>query len=219
MITPTVPPQNHVTITSLPCHHHISTTLPPPPPPPYHYQISTASSGLLSPASRLEGRTPSRVVTSEAQTVEQRTFSMPYPHPALQETDYGELGMGSVAAVTGGSAGVTEGQAARRRSRGGAAGSGPYISRQVPSALIFGSFFLSPNKGANGRHDAPNLRQLAVAADGAVGVEVEGHQVFWTCDDKPSISVLTTVPPHTGSLGVSTRTKAGLVTEDDPLPF
>ncbi|KAI4879425.1 hypothetical protein NFI96_002475 [Prochilodus magdalenae] len=58
-----------------------------------------------------------------------------------------------------------------------------------------------------------------VPADGAVGVEVEGHQVFWTCDDKPSILVLTTVPPHTDSLGVSTKTKAGLVTEDDPLPF
>ncbi|KAI4905204.1 hypothetical protein NFI96_011036 [Prochilodus magdalenae] len=59
----------------------------------------------------------------------------------------------------------------------------------------------------------------AVPADGAVGVEVEGHQAFWTCDHKPFISVLTTVPPHTDSLGVSTKTKAGLVTEDDPLPF
>ncbi|KAI4873699.1 hypothetical protein NFI96_005159 [Prochilodus magdalenae] len=58
-----------------------------------------------------------------------------------------------------------------------------------------------------------------VPADGAVGVEVEGHQAFWTCDNKPFISVLTTVPPHTDSLGVSTKTKAGLVTEDDPLPF
>ncbi|KAI4883865.1 hypothetical protein NFI96_020329, partial [Prochilodus magdalenae] len=60
-----------------------------------------------------------------------------------------------------------------------------------------------------------------VPADGAVGVEVEGHQVFWTCelDAGPSILVLTTVPPHTDSLGVSTKTKAGLVTEDDPLPF
>ncbi|KAI4905020.1 hypothetical protein NFI96_020178, partial [Prochilodus magdalenae] len=58
-----------------------------------------------------------------------------------------------------------------------------------------------------------------VPADGAVGVEVEGHQVFWTCDHKPFILVLTTVPPHTDSLGVSTKTKAGLVTEDDPLPF
>ncbi|KAI4888209.1 hypothetical protein NFI96_002798 [Prochilodus magdalenae] len=58
-----------------------------------------------------------------------------------------------------------------------------------------------------------------VPADGAVGVEVEGCQAFWTCDTKPSISVLTTVPPHTDSLGVSTKTKAGLVTEDDPLPF
>ncbi|KAI4893392.1 hypothetical protein NFI96_007224 [Prochilodus magdalenae] len=58
-----------------------------------------------------------------------------------------------------------------------------------------------------------------VPADGAVGVEVEGHQAFWTCDDRPFILVLTTVPPHTDSLGVSTKTKAGLVTEDDPLPF
>ncbi|KAI4894122.1 hypothetical protein NFI96_028743, partial [Prochilodus magdalenae] len=48
-------------------------------------------------------------------------------------------------------------------------------------------------------------------ADGAVGVEVEGHQAFWTCDTKPFILVLTTVPPHTGSLGVSTKTKAGLI--------
>ncbi|KAI4900480.1 hypothetical protein NFI96_003965 [Prochilodus magdalenae] len=59
-----------------------------------------------------------------------------------------------------------------------------------------------------------------VPGDGAVGVEVEGHQTFWTnCLDKPSILVLTTVPPHTDSLGVSTKTKARLVTEDDPLPF
>ncbi|KAI4889651.1 hypothetical protein NFI96_031488 [Prochilodus magdalenae] len=58
-----------------------------------------------------------------------------------------------------------------------------------------------------------------VPADGAVGVEVEGHQAFWTCDDKLFVLVLTTVPPHTDSLGVSTKTKAGLVTEDDPLPF
>ncbi|KAI4883790.1 hypothetical protein NFI96_008549 [Prochilodus magdalenae] len=58
-----------------------------------------------------------------------------------------------------------------------------------------------------------------VPADGAVGVEVEGHQAFWTCDNTPFILVLTTVPPHTDSLGVSTKTKAGLVTEDDPLPF
>ncbi|KAI4873293.1 hypothetical protein NFI96_030091, partial [Prochilodus magdalenae] len=38
-------------------------------------------------------------------------------------------------------------------------------------------------------------------------------------NNKPFILVLTTVPPHTDSLGVSTKTKAGLVTEDDPLPF
>ncbi|KAI4871583.1 hypothetical protein NFI96_033666 [Prochilodus magdalenae] len=49
-----------------------------------------------------------------------------------------------------------------------------------------------------------------VPADGAVGVEVEGHQAFWTCDYTPFILVLTTVPPHTDSLGVSTKTKAGL---------
>ncbi|KAI4879525.1 hypothetical protein NFI96_001770 [Prochilodus magdalenae] len=54
---------------------------------------------------------------------------------------------------------------------------------------------------------------------GGVEVEVEGHQAFWTCDNKSSILVLTMVPPHTDSLGVSTETKAGLVTEDDPLPF
>ncbi|KAI4904410.1 hypothetical protein NFI96_007500 [Prochilodus magdalenae] len=58
-----------------------------------------------------------------------------------------------------------------------------------------------------------------VPADGAVGVEVEGHQAFWTCDNKPFILVLTTVPPPTDSLVASTKTKAGLVTEDDPLPF
>ncbi|KAI4891619.1 hypothetical protein NFI96_006370 [Prochilodus magdalenae] len=67
--------------------------------------------------------------------------------------------------------------------------------------------------------DPTENKNLAVPADGAVGVEVEGHQAFWTCDDTPSILVLTTVPPHTDSLGVSTKTKAGLVTEDDPLPF
>ncbi|KAI4874591.1 hypothetical protein NFI96_000028 [Prochilodus magdalenae] len=49
-----------------------------------------------------------------------------------------------------------------------------------------------------------------VPADGAVGVEVEGHQAFWTCDNKPFILVLTTVPPPTGSLGVSTKIKTGL---------
>ncbi|KAI4883660.1 hypothetical protein NFI96_010176 [Prochilodus magdalenae] len=63
-----------------------------------------------------------------------------------------------------------------------------------------------------------------VPADGAVGVEVEGHQVFWTCNNKPFILVLTTVPPHTDSLGVSTKTKAGLVVykekdSDSPLQF
>ncbi|KAI4877232.1 hypothetical protein NFI96_015054, partial [Prochilodus magdalenae] len=60
---------------------------------------------------------------------------------------------------------------------------------------------------------------VVVPADGAVGVEVEGHQVFWTRDNKLFLLMLTTVPPHTDSLGVSTKTKAGLVTEDDPLPF
>ncbi|KAI4896857.1 hypothetical protein NFI96_016909, partial [Prochilodus magdalenae] len=56
-------------------------------------------------------------------------------------------------------------------------------------------------------------------ADGAVGVEVGRHQAFRTCDNKPFVLVLTTVPPHTDSLGVSTKTKAGLVTEDDLLSF
>ncbi|KAI4892675.1 hypothetical protein NFI96_028024, partial [Prochilodus magdalenae] len=51
-----------------------------------------------------------------------------------------------------------------------------------------------------------------VPADGAVGVELEGHQALSTL-------VLTTVPPHTDSLVISTKTKAGPVTEDDPLPF
>ncbi|KAI4889276.1 hypothetical protein NFI96_025929 [Prochilodus magdalenae] len=52
-----------------------------------------------------------------------------------------------------------------------------------------------------------------VPADGAIGVEVEGHQAFWTCDYTPFILVLTTVPPHTDSLVVSTKTKAGHITE------
>ncbi|KAI4901918.1 hypothetical protein NFI96_000570 [Prochilodus magdalenae] len=41
-----------------------------------------------------------------------------------------------------------------------------------------------------------------VPADGAVGVEVEGHQAFWTCDSKPFILVLIMVPPH---MDLSTR--------------
>ncbi|KAI4880557.1 hypothetical protein NFI96_005833, partial [Prochilodus magdalenae] len=53
-----------------------------------------------------------------------------------------------------------------------------------------------------------------VPADGAVGVEVEGHQTFWTCDKRLFISVLTTVPPPTDSLVVSSKTKVGLITED-----
>ena len=38
------------------------------------------------------------------------------------------------------------------------------------------------------------------------------------CDNK-QLLVLTTVPPQMGLLVISTKTKAGLVTEDDPLPF
>ncbi|KAI4890907.1 hypothetical protein NFI96_017285 [Prochilodus magdalenae] len=72
--------------------------------------------------------------------------------------------------------------------------------------------------GACLRVTGAHLRE-AVPADGAVGVEVEGHQAFWMCDTKRFILVLTTVPPPTDLLGVSTKTKAGLVTEDDPLPF
>ncbi|KAI4893652.1 hypothetical protein NFI96_010321 [Prochilodus magdalenae] len=58
-----------------------------------------------------------------------------------------------------------------------------------------------------------------VPADCAVGVEVERHQAFWTCHNKPFILALTMGPPHTDSLVVSTKTKAGLITEDDLLPF
>ncbi|KAI4873704.1 hypothetical protein NFI96_023390 [Prochilodus magdalenae] len=82
----------------------------------------------------------------------------------------------------------------------------------------------SPRSLRAQRHtDVPKTAKLehphTVPADGAVGVEVEGHQAFWTYDNTPFILVLTKVPPHTDSLGVSTKTKAGLVTEDDPLPF
>ncbi|KAI4891462.1 hypothetical protein NFI96_012354 [Prochilodus magdalenae] len=56
-----------------------------------------------------------------------------------------------------------------------------------------------------------------VPADGAVGVEVEGHQAFWLCENKPFISMLTTVPPHTDSLGISTKTKAALCRENQRL--
>ncbi|KAI4893500.1 hypothetical protein NFI96_006726 [Prochilodus magdalenae] len=93
-----------------------------------------------------------------------------------------------------------------------------FSCRQGQTDLLFGTL------GEGPKHN-PGLKMLkleyphTVPADGVVGVEVEGHQVFWTCDNKPSILVLTTVPPHTDSLGVSTETKAGLVTEDDPLPF
>ncbi|KAI4878227.1 hypothetical protein NFI96_023721 [Prochilodus magdalenae] len=75
-----------------------------------------------------------------------------------------------------------------------------------------------PRIGPSGATSGTNVLQSdyqlkhphTVPADGAVGVEVEGHQAFWTCDNKPFILVLTTVPPHTDSLGVSTETKAGL---------
>ncbi|KAI4902806.1 hypothetical protein NFI96_007461, partial [Prochilodus magdalenae] len=66
-------------------------------------------------------------------------------------------------------------------------------------------------KSATGRLKGGILEHPhTVPAEGAVGVDVEGHQVFWTCDDKPSILVLTTVPPHTNSLGVSTKTLKSL---------
>ncbi|KAI4898911.1 hypothetical protein NFI96_005521 [Prochilodus magdalenae] len=86
-----------------------------------------------------------------------------------------------------------------------------------------GETYQSSGKPAQVPPSLPAIQVLehphTVPADGAVGVEVEGHQAFWTCDDKPFILVPTTVPPHTDSLGVSTKTKAGLVTEDDPPPF
>ncbi|KAI4873130.1 hypothetical protein NFI96_030509 [Prochilodus magdalenae] len=66
--------------------------------------------------------------------------------------------------------------------------------------------------------EADQNYQNYILRDGAVGWRWR-HQVFWTCHNRPFILVLTTVPPHTDSLGVSTKTKAGLVTEDDPLPF
>ncbi|KAI4879290.1 hypothetical protein NFI96_006051, partial [Prochilodus magdalenae] len=78
---------------------------------------------------------------------------------------------------------------------------------------------ISQKKLTSGYFSLTSPKKPNVPADGAVGVEVEGHQAFWTCDTKPFILVLTTEPPHTDSLGVSTKTKAGLVTEDDPLPF
>ncbi|KAI4882249.1 hypothetical protein NFI96_020068, partial [Prochilodus magdalenae] len=78
-------------------------------------------------------------------------------------------------------------------------------------ALAFTCLAVRPSEVSKCTVTCPQLEHPhTVPADGAVGVEVEGHQAFWTCDDKPLISVLTTVPPHTDSLGVSTKTKAGL---------
>ncbi|KAI4880434.1 hypothetical protein NFI96_018414 [Prochilodus magdalenae] len=87
-----------------------------------------------------------------------------------------------------------------------------WVVLSPPSRKGLGSM---PQPGIGGpfcveRHVLPLEHPHTVPADGAGGVEVEGHQVFWTCDSKPFISVLTTVPPHTDSLGVSTKTKAGL---------
>ncbi|KAI4893847.1 hypothetical protein NFI96_016935 [Prochilodus magdalenae] len=53
--------------------------------------------------------------------------------------------------------------------------------------------------------------------DLAAWMEMEGHQAFWTCDNKPLILTLATVPPHTDSLVVSTKTKAGLVYHSESL--
>ncbi|KAI4900990.1 hypothetical protein NFI96_032983 [Prochilodus magdalenae] len=86
----------------------------------------------------------------------------------------------------------------------------PEVDRYETPAVRFISF-ISPSLELIDSTEAERLEHPhTVPADGAVGVEVEGHQAFWTCDDKPFISVLTTVPPHTDSLGVSTKTKAGL---------
>ena len=57
------------------------------------------------------------------------------------------------------------------------------------------------------------------AADCAVGVVMESHQAFWMVTQDNKLFNLTTVPPHTDSLVVYTKTKAGLVIEDDPLPL
>ncbi|KAI4879847.1 hypothetical protein NFI96_003716 [Prochilodus magdalenae] len=96
-----------------------------------------------------------------------------------------------------------------------------HISRKTRESIHFVVCFSGPSGAVPlALSMSPQLEHPhTVPADGAVGVEVEGHQVFWTCDSKPFILVLTTVPPHTDWLGVSTKTKAGLVTEDDPLPF
>ncbi|KAI4899934.1 hypothetical protein NFI96_014532 [Prochilodus magdalenae] len=70
----------------------------------------------------------------------------------------------------------------------------------VPSLLAKTSTVINPiiyifmNKQPEYPHTVP--------ADGAVGVEVEGHQAFWTCDSKLFILALTTLPPHTDSLVV-----------------
>ncbi|KAI4891612.1 hypothetical protein NFI96_027404 [Prochilodus magdalenae] len=97
------------------------------------------------------------------------------------------------------------------------------VGSTTSTCLLFvypGLFYLHINSGDIRSWSCIRLEHPhTVPADGAVGVEVEEHQAFWTCDNKPLILVLTTVPPHTDSLGVSTKTKAGLVTEDDPLPF
>ena len=45
---------------------------------------------------------------------------------------------------------------------------------------------------------------------------LSGHVTY---DNKPSILPLAMMPPHTGSLVISTKTKVGLITEDDPPPF
>ncbi|KAI4891809.1 hypothetical protein NFI96_024233, partial [Prochilodus magdalenae] len=90
------------------------------------------------------------------------------------------------------------------------------IRSELLQKTLWGDFYLNAKakkimKGAQLEH--PHT----VPADGAVGVE--GFPALWMCVPPPFILVLTTVPPHTDSLVVSTKTKAGLVTEDDPLPF
>ncbi|KAI4897700.1 hypothetical protein NFI96_000842 [Prochilodus magdalenae] len=131
---------------------------------------------------------------------------------------------------TAGSSGYTSSELSAEAQRARARGWTPDHSRDISADANFKGP-ISWSRHINSHHHQNGYtqkevwecsgvaREDKVPADGAVGVEVEGHQVFWTCDNQPFILVLTTVPPHTDSLGVSTKTKAGLVTEDDPLPF
>ncbi|KAI4904333.1 hypothetical protein NFI96_033543 [Prochilodus magdalenae] len=63
---------------------------------------------------------------------------------------------------------------------------------------------MDPGSGnlAPGTWNVTSLR-----GDKGAGEGVERHQAFWTCDNRPFIMMLTTVPPHTDSLVCSTGVK------------